>query len=350
MDVEGPLPAMAVCDRRTVYLMLDSNIDTNSKVQAASDALVRELVRRGCTVRWCHLPEEPGIDGPDDYIGVRGLAALHNDGLLILDELSQTDAQEACEAAYLLANGWGKARASSMGTARQSASWRLLFLSAGEESLSVFMARAGKKPTAGQEIRLAEIAANAGAGLGAFEELHGCANGAALALAVKDAASRYHGAVGAEWLRLVVRDRDKLGTVLTNGIRKFVAEFAPKGATGQVERVARRFALVAAAGEIATQYGLTGWKKGESSTAVGRCFASWLESTGGTGNRAERALPAQVRGYSETHGASRFQKVSGDSRKGSEPALESEKEVGSSELGTYLAHFSCKHEFGIQSV
>ena len=37
--------------------------------------------------------------------GLEGLAALHNDGLLILDELSQIDPKEAGEAAYLLANG-----------------------------------------------------------------------------------------------------------------------------------------------------------------------------------------------------------------------------------------------------
>ncbi|WP_457589305.1 DUF927 domain-containing protein, partial [Legionella pneumophila] len=40
--------------------------------------------------------------------GLEGLAALHNDGLLILDELSQMDPREAGEAAYLLANGQGK--------------------------------------------------------------------------------------------------------------------------------------------------------------------------------------------------------------------------------------------------
>ena len=160
------------------------------------------------------------------------------------------DAREVGEAAYLLANGLGKARASRTGTARQSASWRLLFLSAGEESLSAFMARGKEKPTAGQEIRLAELAADAGAGMGAFEELDGCANGAALATAVKDAASRYHGAVGAEWLRLLVRDRSKLGTVLHDGIRQFVEQFAPDGCSGQVARVARRFGLVAVAGEL----------------------------------------------------------------------------------------------------
>jgi hypothetical protein len=86
--------------------------------------------------------------------GLEGLAALHNDGTLILDELSQIDPREAGEAAYLLANGQGKARASRSGTARQSARWRLLFLSAGEESLAALMARSGRKANAGQEIAL----------------------------------------------------------------------------------------------------------------------------------------------------------------------------------------------------
>jgi uncharacterized protein (DUF927 family) len=570
VDVEGPLPDMAVCDARTVYVMLDSNAASNTKVQAARNALVRELVRRGCTVRLCHLPEEPGINGPDDYVGARGddalakvldnarptvatheygggrfeltqngvsyigpddkdgnpkppvwicaplhvvastrnskssewgrllewrdpdgirhqwampiellqgdgadvrrelaqqglpispgklardllatylqvwrvderarcvnrlgwhggvyvlpgevvghngervvfqnagyvepafsvagtveewrenvarlargnsrlelaiciafagtllelagedsggfhlhgpsssgkstalkvgasvwgkpdhpdpywrswrmttnglegLAALHNDGMLILDELSEADPREAGEAAYLLANGLGKARAARNGTARPSASWRLLFLSSGEETLSALMARAGQKPTVGQEIRLAEISADAGAGLGTFDELHGSANGATFSTAVKDAASRYHGATGAEWLRLVVRDKAKLDTVLRDGIRQFVAEFVPKGAAGQVERVARRFGLVAVAGEIATSYKLTGWNEGESITAVGKCFVAWLDGIGGTGNREERALLAQVRSFFGANGASRFQDTS----------------------------------------
>jgi hypothetical protein len=72
VDVKGPLPDLAVCDRRTVYLMLDSNAASNSNVQGARAALVRELVRRSCTVRLCHLPEELGINGPDDYIGAHG--------------------------------------------------------------------------------------------------------------------------------------------------------------------------------------------------------------------------------------------------------------------------------------
>lgn len=241
--------------------------------------------------------------------GLEGLAALHNDGLLILDELSQIDPKEAGEAAYLLANGQGKARASRTGTARQSARWRLLFLSAGEESLTALMARAGRKANAGQEIRLADIDADAGAGMGAFEVLHDQPRPAALALAVKDAAIRYHGAVGLSWLRCIVTDRPKLADIIADGIRQFVEESALRDAAGQALRVARRFALVAVAGELATHYGLTGWPEGEAINAARKCFAVWLESFGGTGNREERAMLSQVRAFFEAHGASRFEDV-----------------------------------------
>lgn len=66
--------------------------------------------------------------------GLEGLAALHNDSLLILDELSQADPKEAGEAAYMLANGQGKTRATRTGAARKAATWRLMFLSAGEKT------------------------------------------------------------------------------------------------------------------------------------------------------------------------------------------------------------------------
>ena len=239
--------------------------------------------------------------------GLEGLAALHNDGLLILDELSQIDPREAGEAAYLLANGQGKARASR--TARAAQRWRLLFLSAGEESLSALMARVGKRTNAGQEIRLADIEVDAGASMGAFEALHGHESPAALALAIKDAATRFHGAVGLEWLQRIVSDRMKVADVIADGIRQFVEEVAPTDAAGQALRVARRFALVAVAGELATHYGLTGWAPREAEQGAKACFAAWLEAFGGIANREDRAMLAQVRAFFETHGASRFEDV-----------------------------------------
>jgi len=245
--------------------------------------------------------------------GLEGLAALHNDdGLLILDELSQMDPRDAGEAAYLLANGQGKARAARNGTARAPQRWRVLFLSAGEESLAGLMARAGKQPTAGQEVRLADIEADAGKGLGLFDVLHIVGTPAAQAFAIKEATTRWHGAVRVAWLRRLVADRATVADRVAAFSQEFCAAVLPADAAGQVARVARRFALVAVAGELATASGLTGWGTGEALTATKTCFAAWLEAFGGTGSREERAFFAQARAFFEAHGASRFAATTDD--------------------------------------
>lgn len=241
--------------------------------------------------------------------GLEGLAALHNDGLLLLDELSQVDPREAGEAAYLLANGQGKTRASRTGTAKQSASWSLFFLSAGEESLTALMAKAGQRTNAGQEIRLADIEADAGAGMGLFETIHNQISPAAMAIVLKELSGQYYGAVGMAWLELIVANRQTIISAISNMTKQFVDKVIDQEATGQITRVARRFALVATAGELATQFGLTGWQRGESFQAAHKCFQSWQETFGTEGNREDRAIMAQVRAFFEIYGTSRFDNV-----------------------------------------
>ncbi|WP_412757965.1 DUF927 domain-containing protein [Legionella bozemanae] len=238
--------------------------------------------------------------------GLEGLAALHNDGLLILDELSQMDPREAGEAAYLLANGQGKTRASRTGTVRQSSRWSLFFLSAGEESLTALMAKSGQRINAGQEIRLADIEADAGCQMGIFETIHDQLSPASMALSLKKYSSRYHGAIGLAWLNQVVANRQTISRHITDTIQTFINSAIQPDATGQIIRVARRFALVAAAGELASQFGLTGWQKGESFQAAKTCFIAWQDTFGVDGHREDRAIMAQVRAFFESHGASRF--------------------------------------------
>jgi putative DNA primase/helicase len=241
--------------------------------------------------------------------GLEGMAVLHNDGLLILDEISQIDPAAAGDAAYMLANGQGKVRAQRNGLARTPQRWRLLLLSAGEESLTAIMSRAGKRTSAGQEIRLADIEADAGAGMGIFQKLHTLKSPAAVADAVRSGSDHYHGAVGIAWLEHLAKNRYQLSTFLSNSIKRFITDVIPADAAGQVERVARRFALVSVAGELATEYGLTGWSLGEATQGAHTCFNAWLEAFGGNGNREGRAIVAQTRAFLETHGASRFQDI-----------------------------------------
>lgn len=238
--------------------------------------------------------------------GLEASAALHNDCTLVLDELSQMDPKEAGEAAYLLANGRGKARAQQNGTAAKSATWCLLILSAGEESLATLMSRANQKTNTGQEIRLADIPADAGAGLGCFENIHGFSSPASFALALKDASMSAYGSIGCEFLEHVVKERLKLPSVLGHTVKEFVDRVIDKTASGQVIRVAYRFAIVAMAGELATRYGLTGWETGESISAAKKCFEAWHEGFGGNENQEERKVLSQVRAFFEAHGDSRF--------------------------------------------
>lgn len=239
--------------------------------------------------------------------GLEALAAQHSDCLLVLDEISQVDPKAAGEVAYMLANGSGKARANRTGTMRDTASWRLLFLSSGEAGLAEHMAQANRKPKAGQEIRLLDIPADAGCGLGLFDTLHDHATGAIFSKALTEAAGKYYGTPSHAFLEKLVQHLDKLPELVKKGQREFLAKHLPVDAEGQANRAALRFALVGAAGEIATAWGITGWQLGEASDAAAICFSAWLGQRGGAGNQEQAAMLGQVRQFLELHGNARFE-------------------------------------------
>ena len=108
------------------------------------------------------------------------MAAGHCDALLCLDELSQIDAKAAGAVAYMLANGTGKSRAGRGAEGRVPDEWRKLFLSSGEIGLADNIAEDGQhgRLTAGQQVRVIDVPADAGTGHGLFEQLQSRATGA----------------------------------------------------------------------------------------------------------------------------------------------------------------------------
>jgi putative DNA primase/helicase len=239
--------------------------------------------------------------------GLESLAALHNDTLLILDELAQVDPREAGEIAYMLANGQGKQRSARTGGAKARQSWRLLFLSAGEIGLAQHMADGGKKAKAGQEVRLVDLDADAGRGLGLFDTLHGYPDGASLSTAIKAAAARHHGHGVTEFAKVLTESTDELPLHIKREMDLFVQSCLPPGESGgQVHRVCERFALVAIAGELATANGITGWQPGEAVLAVKRCFGEWLAGRGGSANAEPGAMIEAVRSFVSKHEEARF--------------------------------------------
>ncbi|MDZ4202787.1 MAG: DUF927 domain-containing protein [Gallionella sp.] len=238
--------------------------------------------------------------------GLEALAAQHSDCLLVLDELSQVDPKAAGEVAYMLANGSGKARANRTGGLRDPASWRILFLSSGEAGLAEHMAEAKKKPKAGQEIRLLDIPADAGAGLGMFENLHSYASGSAFSKAVTEAACKHYGTASQPYLAKLVEHHDKVADWIKKTQREFAQKHIEDSAGGQVHRAGLRFALIGAAGELASKWGITGWQPGEAMQAAVTCYKAWLAQRGGGGNLEELNMLTQVRRFFEAHGEARF--------------------------------------------
>lgn len=237
---------------------------------------------------------------------LEGVALAHNDCLLCLDELSQIHAGAAGSAAYMLANGAGKARQAAGGGAREVASWRVLFLSNGEIGLADKIAEGGGRAAAGMAVRIVDIGADAGAGLGLFEALHDSENAAAFAQRVKAAARASYGAVGRAYIEALGGDLDGIGERVGVLRRAFIADVARPEMDGQVLRVLDRFALVGAAGELAHALGLVAWKEGEALGAAARCFSDWIADRGGIGSAEEAEAMERVRAFIAEHGEARF--------------------------------------------
>ncbi len=255
------------------------------------------------------------VYGPPDYMrtwrstdnALESVAAAHSDSLLILDEISQCDSRIVGDITYMLGNGKGKSRANERGMARSGGfEWRLIFLSTGEKTLQQHMAEVGKESKAGQEVRLLAIPSDAGSGMGIFSDLRGYVGGAELSKALSDSASRFYGAAIVNFIEgLCSENHDKIAKKIRDHIRCFCRDL-PGESSGQVRRGAEKFAVVAFAGELATQLGITGWQSNESSQSARACFTAYLNARGGVGSAEDLQAVAKVKLRFEKFGESRF--------------------------------------------
>jgi uncharacterized protein (DUF927 family) len=243
--------------------------------------------------------------------GLEGVAAEHCDTYLPLDEMGEVSPQEAASTVYMLANGTGKQRATRSGAAARPHEWRVVVGSNGEITLADKMSEIGRRPRAGQEVRLIDVPADAGAGYGLFEALHGQPTAAVFADRLKAMARRFYGAPSQLFLECLTErmaaDQAALVSDIQTRRNAFLSKHQPERASPQVRTVCARFALTAVAGELATEFGVTGWPKGEATAAAARCFEDWLARRGGAGDSEIEHGIRQVIAFIEAHGSSRFE-------------------------------------------
>jgi putative DNA primase/helicase len=240
--------------------------------------------------------------------GLEASAVLSNDACIILDELKQLPPETAGQTAYHLLNGKGRSRATLTGGSKGVKVWRLNVVSSGEIGLADISNAKGARTYAGQEQRLADIPADAGKGLGIFDTLNNQPSPDYLAQEAKEFSHRHYGTAFTTFVEKIAADPEAAKEQAKKLMAEFAAANRPKDAASQALRMLNRFALAAAAGELATIWGITGWNKGDSFWAASVCFKAWIAHRGGAGQQEPQELLKQVHSFFEAHGDSRFKR------------------------------------------
>ncbi len=246
-------------------------------VHGASSTGKSTLLRAANSV-WSPPGELQSWNGTKNALEV--IAAQHSGRLLALDEIGEADPNTIGETTYALANGKGRGRL-TYNLEQRKLNWHLAVLSSGELSLGDHIGSTGKKTMAGQSVRLLDIPIETER-YGAFRSFHDCATPAQFAQSINQRVAQSYGVAGPEFVRRLIswlEDGDSHETLkafhatIMSSLRAG-QEFPSDGLT---ERALQRFALIAAAGELATAFAITGWETGEVVGALKEVMKLWLQ-------------------------------------------------------------------------
>lgn len=244
---------------------------------------------------------------------LEAVAEEAGDGLLILDEIHRADPRAVTGAIYALAGEGGKSRLNRDANARKRRTWRTFILSNGEIDPATVAAKAGQRLPAGAAVRLPSIPVEQSGA--AWPNPHGAPDFAAFMADLHGGMTRHHGHAAPAFLAKLAEeytaDPEAIRAVLQSR-RDHFAKRLPPDADTQARDVARRFALVAAAGELATFWRVLPWPEGEATRAAEIMLAAWLTTRGGAGAAEDAEALERVRRFIAEHGEARFPAVGVD--------------------------------------
>lgn len=233
-------------------------------------------------------------------------AELRNDSFLNLDELRQAAPKAVSDIVYMLTGGQGKARSTKAGKNRDAKQFSLMYTSTGEVTLEEHLRRGNIELDAGLLLRFAHIPSDAGKGYGVFDCINYGTAPHDIGNRINELASQHYGHAGIKWLEYLTKDKDAVMQKAQALLDSFIQQHSHVK-NGQASRVLRRFALVAAAGELATLAGITGWQQGRAFEAIAQCFNAWLDSLGSGENVEETKILEHIKAFFESNGTSRFE-------------------------------------------
>lgn len=235
--------------------------------------------------------------------GLEEIAVAHNDSYLVLDESKLLDkdlltaAKVMQNRVYTLSGGKGKTRSSMY--ENKVAEWQVSIFSTGECSLQQLAVSGKVERLEGENVRVIDVPADAGHGMGIFESLpEGIKSANELVHAIKDATHSYYGSAKPAYLKRLVEDYQNEPVKLKRTLEKGIAFFLEKNNvdlnSGIKVRFAKRFAVAYVAGCVAIKYGVLPFTKQDILNGISKCYHDSLDKPCSPEPDVSTLLPAEI--------------------------------------------------------
>ncbi|MCG7935884.1 MAG: DUF927 domain-containing protein [Candidatus Thiodiazotropha taylori] len=206
---------------------------------------------------------------------MEGLAAAHNDGLLVLDEIGSCPAYDFGRTVYDLSGGQGKSRMNKNAVLNKQRRFRVLTLSSGEYSVRQKIEEVGKKVKAGQMNRFLDIPIEDAIVI----ETHG-ETPADFVNKLKRCCGEYYGTAGPAYIQAIL---DKYGQeeVVRSRMQQYIEEWVDMlmqnlSLEAAQARAMGRLAPVGAAGQMAIELGILPLEEADIQCAIEAIRDAWL--------------------------------------------------------------------------
>jgi uncharacterized protein (DUF927 family) len=228
-------------------------------------------------------------------------ASQHSDCAMYFDEIRAADPQHFAKLALGLANGAGKRAGKSDGGLRDSITFRPTLLSTGEISSKDYIETNDLAYHGGMSVRIVDIKADAGTGLGIFNIVPSdFVDAGAFADWIKERSAQHYGHHGRAMVEAFMGDRELFLKELHDAINRVNTSLgkAVEMTDPQSQRVCKRIAFVAAVAIVGCDRKIIPWLSNDVLTSAQAIFEDLLETRGGKGSQegvaAEQAFSAFI--------------------------------------------------------
>ncbi|MCI5041656.1 MAG: DUF927 domain-containing protein [Donghicola eburneus] len=270
-----------------VHLFLGTSTGKSKLLQAAESVWPRSLTKKLKTWR-------------STGNALEGQMVEANNTVLCMDELPKSQRSfSLADVIYMLGNEAGKGRATKEGNATSRASWKTIMLSTGEDSMLQTLEWSGEKVRGGIEVRMLDVPIDAR--FGAFDCLHALPDGRTFADTIGTEANTHFGHAGPAFVSHLLenpQEFDRMATRVSELETELLKELGPQDrVASEIPRIIRQFAVIAYAGTLATQAGVTGWKEEDILPSMQHVVRQWFAARDGAMSSDLRTVVKSIQRY-----------------------------------------------------